>query len=185
VPGGTLIPRSIVQWAAPVTSDRFEQDLASWQRVGHGLDFSDAEYMSRNNMYVYAIEPRDLAAVPPAMWDALDFTGEIDSQRAGSVSWRLTTPATIYGFALWWDCTLAPGVVLSTSPAAPRTHWEQIYLPLLEPLTVAAADEIDLTVSSETGGNAGGIDVRWGVSQRRNGAVVSEQSLAIADGFLG
>jgi hypothetical protein len=52
-------------------------------------------------------------------------------------------------------------------------------------LTVAAADEIDLTVSSETGGNAGGIDVRWGVSQRRNGAVVSEQSLAIADGFLG
>jgi protein arginine N-methyltransferase 1 len=185
VPGGTLIPRSIVQWAAPVTSDRFEQDLASWQRVGHGLDFSDAEYLSRNNMYVYAVEPGDLLAAPPASWDSLDFTGEIDSRRSGTVAWRLTEPATIYGFALWWDCTLAPGVVLSTSPAAPRTHWDQIYLPLLEPLTGAAGDTVELGISSETGGDAGGIEVRWGVVQRRNSVVVNEQNLAIVDGFLG
>ena len=33
-PGGTLIPRSLTQWAAPVTSDRFERDPASWQSVG-------------------------------------------------------------------------------------------------------------------------------------------------------
>ncbi len=185
VPGGTLIPRSIVQWAAPVTSDRFEQELASWQRVGHGLDFSDAEYMSRNNMYVHAIEPRDLLAAPPASWDSLDFTGEIDSRRGGNVAWQLAAPATIYGFALWWDCTLAPGVVLSTSPAAPRTHWDQIYLPLLEPLTGAAGDAVELAISSETGGDASGVEVRWSVAQRRNDAVVSEQSLAIGDGFLG
>ena len=62
-PGGTLIPRSLTQWAAPVTSDRFERDLASWQSVGFGLDWSDAERMTRNNMYVFAIEPGDLAAV--------------------------------------------------------------------------------------------------------------------------
>ena len=48
VPGGTLIPHSIVQWAAPVKSDRFERELASWRRVGHGLDFSDAEHMTRD-----------------------------------------------------------------------------------------------------------------------------------------
>lgn len=185
VPGGTLIPRSIVQWAAPVTSDRFEQDLASWRRVGHGLDFSDAEHLSRNNMYVYAIEPRDLLAAPPASWDSLDFTGEIDSHRGGTVAWHLAAPAPIYGFALWWDCTLAPGVVLSTSPAAPRTHWDQIYLPLLEPLSGAAGDTIELEISSETGGDASGIDVRWRVTQRRNNAVAKEQNLAISDGFLG
>src|SRR5690606_37998853 len=107
-PGGTLIPQSIVQWAAPVTTDRFERELTSWRGVGHGLDFSDAEYLSRNNMYVHAIEPGDLLAVPAAAWDSLDFTGEIDSRRHGAASWRLASPATIYGFALWWDCTLAP-----------------------------------------------------------------------------
>lgn len=184
-PGGTLIPQSIVQWAAPVTSDRFERELASWRSVGHGLDFGDAEHMTRNNMYVYAIEPGDLLAAPAGRWDSLAFTGEIDSRRSGTVQWRLADPATIYGFALWWDCTLTPGVVLSTSPAAPRTHWDQIYLPLLEPLVGAAGDEIELTVSSETGGQDSGIDVRWCAAQRRGTAVANEQILSIDGGFLG
>lgn len=184
-PGGTLIPQSIVQWAAPVTSDRFERELKSWRGVGHGLDFSDAEHMTRNNMYVYAIEPSDLLAAPAAEWDSLAFTGDIDSRRSGTVRWRLAAPATIYGFALWWDCTLTPGVVLSTSPAAPRTHWDQIYLPLLEPLAGATGDEIELTVSSETGGDDSGIDVRWRAAQHRGTIVVNEQNLSIGQGFLG
>jgi protein arginine N-methyltransferase 1 len=184
-PGGTLIPQSIVQWAAPVASDRFERELATWRHVGHGLDFADAEYMSRNSMYVYAIEPSDLLAVPAAEWDSLAFTADIDSRRSGSVSWRLTAPAKIYGFALWWECTLAPGVVLSTSPAAPRTHWDQIYLPLLEPLEGAAGDDIELTLSSETGGEDSGIDVRWRAGRRRGATVANEQNLSIGPGFLG
>ena len=59
-PGGTLIPHSIVQWAAPVTADRFERDFQSWRGVGHGLDWSDAEHVTRNNMYVFEIQPKDL-----------------------------------------------------------------------------------------------------------------------------
>src|SRR5512134_4012402 len=94
-PGGILIPRSIVQWAAPVTSDRFERELASWRTIGHGLDWSDAEYVTRNNMYVYPIEPKDLLAVPPASWDSLDFAGAIDSRRSGTVAWRLAEATAI------------------------------------------------------------------------------------------
>jgi protein arginine N-methyltransferase 1 len=185
VPGGTLIPRSIVQWAAPVASDRFERELASWQRVGHGLDFSDAEQMTRNNMYVYAIEPGDLLDVPAGCWDRLEFGPDMDSHRTGTVAWRATRPAAIYGFALWWDCTLAPGVVLSTSPSAPRTHWDQIYLPLLEPIALASGDRLELAVSSETGGAESGIDVRWTMRQTRAEALVAEQSLSIGAGHLG
>ncbi len=184
-PGGTLIPHSIVQWAAPVASDRFERDLASWRDVGFGLDWSDAEYMTRNNMYVFAIEPGDLLAVPAASWDRLDFAGPIASRRAGTVTWRLPESAPVYGFALWWDCTLAPGIVLSTAPASPRTHWEQIYLPLLEPLQARTDDELVLTIGSETGGDESGIDVRWSIEHNRNGATVSRQQLAIGEGFLG
>jgi protein arginine N-methyltransferase 1 len=184
-PGGTLIPHAITQWAAPVASDRFERDLASWHHVGFGLDWSDAEYVTRNNMYVYAIEPDDLLGVPPASWDQLDFGGPIDSRRGGTVAWRLPAAGPIYGFALWWDCTLAPGVVLSTSPASPRTHWDQIYLPLLEPLQGGAGDEIVLAITSETGGDEAGIDVRWAIEQRRGHTTVGRQSLAIGEGFLG
>ena len=183
-PGGILIPESIVQWAAPVVADRFERDLKTWREVGFGLDWSDAEHMTRNNLYVHSIEPVDLLRDAARRWDALDFRGAIDSRRVGTASWPLTGQQTIFGFALWWECTLAPNVVLSTSPYAPRTHWDQIYLPLLEPLSGAPGDELTLTVASETGGGESGIDVRWSARLRSGGTTV-EQSLAIGAGFLG
>jgi protein arginine N-methyltransferase 1 len=183
VEGGTLIPQSIVQWAAPVVSDRFERDLASWREVGFGLDWSDAERMTRNNMYVFPIEPGDLGA-PASSWDALDFRGPIDSRRSGAVSWGLPETCTVYGFALWWECTLAPGVALSTSPYAPRTHWDQIYLPLLEPLAMRAGDEARLRLETETGGGESGIEVRWTVRHLRRGTVLNDQELSIGAGWL-
>jgi protein arginine N-methyltransferase 1 len=184
-PGGTLIPRSITQWAAPVTGDRFDRDLKSWREVGFGLDWSIAERITRNNMYVFPIEPADLLDVPPKSWDALEFAGDVDSRRAGNVEWRLANDASVLGFALWWDCELAPGVVLSTSPFAPRTHWDQIYLPLLAPLAARAGDDVSLELSSETGGGEGGIEVRWTAVQRRAGRELSRQSLDLGAGFLG
>jgi protein arginine N-methyltransferase 1 len=184
-PGGTLIPRSIVQWVAPVTSDRFEHDFRTWRGVGHGLDWSDAEHVTRNNMYVFAIEPRDLLAAEPQSWDELTFAADIDSRRAGRSAWTLAADAPVYGFALWWECTLAPGVALTTSPFAPRTHWDQIYLPVLEPLAGRAGDEIAIEIASETGGDDTGIDVRWSVEQRRGADVVARQALDLRAGFIG
>ena len=183
-PRGTMIPHSIVQWAAPVIADRFEHDFRAWRGVA-ALDWSDAERLTRNNMYVFAIEPKDLLDVPAASWDSLEFDGDIDSHRAGRCAWTLAADATIFGLALWWECTLVPGVVLSTSPFGPRTHWDQIYLPLLEPLTVRAGEALALDVSSETGGGESGIDVRWTVEHRRGEKIVSSQSLDIGSGFLG
>ncbi len=184
VPNGILIPQSIVQWVAPVASDRFDRELRSWRDVGFGLDFADAETMTRNNMYVYAVEPGDLLGAAPVSWDAIDFTAPFSSLREGSARWRASESAQIFGFTLWWDCTLVPGVTLSTSPFAPRTHWDQIYLPLQEPLSLSGADEIELSLSSETGGEEGGIDVRWSVEQRRGAKILSRQELAIGAGFL-
>jgi protein arginine N-methyltransferase 1 len=184
-PGGTLIPESIEQWVAPVTTDRFERDLRSWRDVGFGLDWSDAEHMTRNNMYVFAIEPSDLLPNSALAWDSLHFGGAIDSRRTGEVEWRPSAPAPFQGFALWWNCTLAPGVELSTSPHAPRTHWDQIYLPLLEPLDVHPGDAVMLRLECETGGAESGIEVQWTVRHLRRGEELAAQSLSIGAGYLG
>ena len=182
---GTLIPASVVQWVARVVTDPFELGLRSWRSVDFGLDWSDAERISRNNMYVYAIEPNDLIEDTARSWDSLDFRGPIESRRAGNVQWQPQRACEIYGFALWWDCTLAPGVILSTSPYHARTHWDQIYLPLLEPLATEPGDEVALHLASETGGDEGGIDVRWTARQVRDGRVLADQELSIGAGFLG
>jgi protein arginine N-methyltransferase 1 len=182
-PGGVLIPERIVQWAAPVTSDRFERDFESWRDVGYGLDFTHAEHLSRNNMYVFAIEPGDLLG-PAAAWDSLAFGGEIDSRRTGRVEFAIGADVTVFGFALWWECTLAADIVLSTSPFGPRTHWDQIYLPTLAPLECRARDVVTLEIESETSGEAYGIDVRWAIEQRRGDATLARQELDIGSGYL-
>ncbi len=183
-PGGRLMPSALAQWVQPVTSDRYEQDLASFRTVGHGLDLAVLERVARNNMYVHPLEPRDLLGVPPARWDAVDLTAEFSSSREGAARWSLAAAGRIHGFALWWDATLAPGVVLSTSPHAPRTHWDQIYLPLLTPFEVAAGDALELDIACETGGGEGGIAMRWTARQSRGGSTLDEQTLDIARGYV-
>ena len=60
-PGGTLIPASIVQWVAPVTTDRFERDLRSWREVGFGSGLGGCRaHDAQQHVCV-----RDRAATPP------------------------------------------------------------------------------------------------------------------------
>ena len=76
-------------------------------------------------------------------------------------------------------------MVLSTSPHAPRTHWDQIYLPLLSPISAEPGDEIALDIESETGGGESGIEVRWTVRHERAGRPLGRQELSIGAGWLG
>ena len=106
------------------------------------------------------------------------------SRRSGDASWRLREPREILGFALWWDCTLAPGIVLSTSPHAPRTHWDQIYLPLLEPIAAKAGETLAIELRSRTSVEAG-THVAWTAMHRDGkGREIGRQALNLDKGFL-
>lgn len=160
-PGGAIIPRGLVQYAAPVTSPRFHKELAVWDRTGLGLDFSAARDMSFNNAYVRRFKKTGLLEAKP--WDAADFQKKNASTRRGKVSWRIARPATLYGLALWWDCTLAPGITLSTAPDAPKTHWEQLYLPLPEPFAMKRGDTLQAALASSSSCE-GGTNLSWSLS---------------------
>ncbi|MCU0970794.1 MAG: 50S ribosomal protein L11 methyltransferase [Gammaproteobacteria bacterium] len=185
-PGGTLIPRSIEQRVAPVTSPRFQAELSAWDGVGFGLDFGPAKRMSLNNLYVRTIEPGDLLGGPDAAatWDRVTLGRRAARRRAGEVGWTLDAPATIQGFALWWRCELVPGIALATGPSDPRTHWEQIYLPTLEPVAAAPGDRVALRIVSD--GTEEGVNVSWRIRHRPAGSPrAATQALDMRRGFLG
>ncbi len=185
-PGGTLIPRSIVQWAAPVITDRFERDLAHLARRRFrprlvGRRTADAQ------QYVRVRDRAGRSRARPARPGTRSISAARSTAGArGRAPGASTRTRTIYGFALWWECTLAPELVLSTSPHSPRTHWDQIYLPLLAPVVAMPGDRVRLDITSETGGAESGIEVRWTVRHEpRAGGNATEQSLSIGAGFLG
>ncbi len=190
-PGGVMLPAGLEQYVAPVTDPVFREELCVWDRVGYDLDLSAARRMSLNNLYVRRIEPAQLWPAATRQWDKIDFCAARPpaSARCGRVSWSLTgkapSPVVVYGFAAWWRCTIHAGITLDTAPGAPPTHWEQIYLPLSEPLALAAGEmlELELLVNASP---AAGTQVRWRTRRRAAGGRVAaefEQDIQAGGGW--
>lgn len=155
--GGVILPGKISQFVAPVVSDRIQAELTVWDRVGFGLNLEPARTMSLNNVYVRMLQSAQLldGGNSARVWDEVDFRSDNRSTRKGETSWKLPSSATVYGFAYWWVAELVPGITLSTAPDAPRTHWEQLYFPLLKPMTMKKGESLTLSLRSRSSETAG------------------------------
>jgi len=185
-PGGVIIPQSVEQFVCPVTSERLWRELAVWDEVGYGLDFGPAKAMSLNNIYVRWLERADLleGGAAARSWDKLAFTRRNKTARSGEAAWRASRPTTITGLALWWSTELAPGISLSTSPLSPRTHWEQLYLPALAPITLKAGQTLTARLRSTTSFERG-TNLTWSLAvSDAAGRELARQSLDLEKGYL-
>ncbi len=184
--GGVIIPGKISQFVAPVISDRIHRELTVWDDVGFGLDLAAAQTMSLNNVYVRRLETGELLerGESARVWDEVDLRSGKSANRKGEASFKLAAPATIYGFAYWWTAELVPGIVLSTAPDAPRTHWEQLYFPLLEPIHAKAGETVMVSLRSRSSEEAG-THLAWtAVHFGRDGKSVARQALDLDKGWL-
>lgn len=167
-PGGAMIPCGVEHHVCPVTDPATQRGIDVWPGIGFDYDLTAARRVSLNNLFVRTIDPAHLldGGAAAQVWERLAFPGQNASRRQGSAVWTLSPAVRVYGFAVWWEATLVPGVVLSTSPLAAPTHWQQIYLPLLEPLDLRADDRLHLDISTDTRPSAG-CRVRWSGRQTR------------------
>jgi SAM-dependent methyltransferase len=185
-PGGVLIPGKIVQMVCPVVSPKLHADLTTWDKVGFDLDFTAAREMGLNNIYVRWLAPSDLLGGGSAMqiWDKVDLAKATKTTRNGNVTWDIKAPALITGLAIWWSAELINGISLATGPTDPRTHWEQLYLPVAEPFEVRKGDTLTARLRSTTSyGN--GTNVTWTITVTDSkGRDRIKQSMDLSKGFL-
>jgi len=185
-PGGTIIPSGIAQYVAPVVAPRIDTELRAWQRVGHGLDLSPAQTLTLNNAYVRWLKPSELLdeGASAARWDHIDLRRETRAKRKGQAEWRLARAATIYGFAVWWTAELAPDISLPTGPSSPRTHWEQLYFPVAEPIAAKARETVTIELRSSSSEDAG-THLAWtALHKTAQGAVIKRQAHDLDKGYL-
>ncbi len=189
-PGGVMIPSGVRQFAAPVVSGRFHRELSVWAdagpKLGVAIDLGEAQHLTFNNAYVRLMDAGDLldGLASARAWDEVDFAKRPATSRKADIAWRLDRPVTIDGFAYWWTATLAPQIVLSTAPDAPRTHWEQLYFPIAAPITAAAGDEVRLTVRTKSTEEAG-THLAWTAAHFDvKGDQISRQSHDLDKGYL-
>lgn len=182
--GGALIPSSLKQFACPVTSPRIQRSIDVWN-VGYGLDMEAARAISLQNMYVKTLKKSDLlnAGKAAVAWDAIDFRDENSNVRSASLDWSIAKNTVIHGIALWWEATLVPGIAISTSPLARPTHWEQIYLPLLQPIPCRRGDILHVRIESDTSPDVR-IRLRWTTNIIRTKEEILRQSMDTQNGLL-
>lgn len=192
--GGVIIPGKIFQYVCPVVSDRIQKDIDIWNDVGFDLQFDEAREVAMHNMYVKTVKESDLLSSqksgPPEadrgirQWDTIDFSKKNTSVRKADETWKSDAPVTIYGLALWWEAELVPGVMLSTAPSAPATHWEQIYLPLLHAVKLAKGESLELLLVSDTNWEVK-VNLMWTVRHLdAAGKLLSEQTLDMRRGYM-
>ena len=182
--GGVLLPSRIRQFVSPVTTPRLHDELTVWDGVGFGIDLSVARTMSLHNVYVRRLAPGELLDADGKEWDEIDLTRDARSSRKGEAHWKLHSRATVFGFAVWWQAELVPGVVLSTGPRDPRTHWEQLYFPLLAPIDVAPGETIGASLRSRSS-EAAGTHLAWTATHAdTRGRQLARQSLDLDKGYL-
>ena len=182
-PGGIIIPGKITQFVAPVTSDCLKKDVDVWPDVGFDMAFDEAREISLNNMYVKTVRPADLLPGGTQEWDSIDFSKKNKSIRTKTVTW--SDAPVIHGFALWWDAELVPGIHLSTAPDKPATHWEQIYLPLLQSVKAPKGGKVELTITSDSRYDVK-INLSWNVRVTdASGKILSDQTLDMSRGYIG
>lgn len=160
-PGGILMPSRLKQYVIPVIHPRLTHELDTW-KTPFDVDLSLARQASLNNMYVRRCVKEDLLQGPDAigMWDEIDFYSRNKSIRSGGAAWHIKKTQRVYGFCIFWECELAPGVLLSTSPYSAPTHWDQIFLPLEKALTVDRGGRLEFSISSDSRYSVG-LHVAW------------------------
>jgi protein arginine N-methyltransferase 1 len=182
---GVIIPGKIRQFVCPVVNDRIAKEIDCFD-TGHDLDLSEARTIAMNNMYVKTIRPEELWNGNNAIreWDSIDFANENTSIRTGTERWTAEKPTTIFGFGLWWEAELVAGITLSTSPLEKPTHWEQIYLPLLEPITLKNGESCELHLHSDSRFEVK-INLKWEVRTiDSTGKTIATQKMDMRRGYL-
>ncbi|KAJ3057446.1 hypothetical protein HK097_006374 [Rhizophlyctis rosea] len=161
-PGGAMLPSAGTIYLAPFTdANLWTQTMAKvrfWENTNFfGVDFSplcrDAKEEIFAQPVVGCFDHRILLA--PSVSHHVDFRTITIADLQDIIipfEWEVPFTGLIHGIAGWFDINLG-GFMLSTSPSAERTHWQQVRFLLKEPLAVNAYETIRgwmrLTVNSQ------------------------------------
>jgi predicted TPR repeat methyltransferase len=144
----TIIPGDAAVYAVPIESEEIARERSV--DIANGFDISLFNNL-RPNMYLQTDLSKyhwQILCDPTRVFE-FDFSQDIPT--AEDQSFRLTphSDGIAHGIAFWFDLRLSPEVTLSTSPGAPRTHWQQAVYILPEPMEIKQNEPVRLFASHD------------------------------------
>lgn len=160
-PDGIFIPSQISLFLSPVFAPEvYNYYVTTWENPIYGFDFSNMRSRALNRIYVATVDPNNFLAKPI---NILDYTlGSSAEVLDGKGSFEITQHGVLHGFVGFFETMLAEGVILSTSPINPITHWEQVILPV-DCIEVKKGDIINVKLGIQSFRNSNRVKFKWSI----------------------
>jgi SAM-dependent methyltransferase len=147
-PGGHMLPSSVRLSLAALEDEGMHQErgVGLWEKPVYGFDFKSMIDRELRELLTTAADLKPEMFLGPGQTLV-----EIDCGTAmtedfffdTTVDLPIERDGVIHALGGWFEVDLAPGVVLSTSPHLPETHWRQSVFPL-RPFPVQRGDLLQI-----------------------------------------
>ncbi len=147
-PGGIVIPaRDVIRCALVESPAAYAPHDQPWGSGAYGVDFSPARQLAVNDMRKY-LTTSDEVASNSVLVTTIDYATATSTDFSALVELTASRDASIHGFALWFDTTLAPGVELTNAPDAPEALYGRLFLPFEHPVVVTSGEVVTLDLAA-------------------------------------
>ncbi len=146
-PGGVLIPRRDILWAAVVEApEKYQELVGPWEN--DELDLSVGRRFVTNTWRKERIKPEQLLT-DAVCWTTVNYYEIDDADMQAEICWQVPRTGTAHGFAVWFDSELMEGVSFSNHPSAPETIYGHGLFPFLRPVEVVEGDRIKVRLAAK------------------------------------
>ena len=146
---GVLIPqRDHLRMALVSDEKRFGELADPWLKNAAGLDLACGWPHVANRWTRVTLEAERLFG-PVQTLATIDYRTATDPNLRAAYDWAADAPATVHGFALWFDAELLDGVGFSNAPGEPELVYGQAFFPLLEEVALRPGDRVQVTLRAQ------------------------------------
>jgi SAM-dependent methyltransferase len=150
-PGAVMMPQRLRVWVAAVELFDDHRLISDWLLPELPYDYSSAHRRAARTLWFTDILPGHLLGQPEVAAD-IDLTTAPDETTISTGLVQVDNNGTVHGLACWFDSLLCPGVTVDNGPTRTNSSWSQGFLPLAEPLSVTAGDQLDFGISVSADG---------------------------------
>lgn len=149
--GGALIPQSDRLYMAPISDSTLYDSLNhTWLNdFEKGLDFSVLLDTFSDHWQCVTLKPEAVRGTHQ-LWGELDYTSPLPESVKKDAEWTFTTPQTLHGIGVWFDCTTWKDIGFSANPSAKNrpSVYGNAFFPFKKPLTLAPGDTLAVNMAA-------------------------------------
>jgi type I protein arginine methyltransferase len=152
-PGGKLIPKRDVLWAAVVeTPQDYDPLIKPWLRERFELNMEAASQMVTNVWKKARVTPEQLLT-KPYCWAIIDYLTVESPDVSAEITFQVARTGTAHGFVVWFDAVLEDGIEFSNAPGQPELIYGSYFFPWSSPVDLAADDAVSLNLRADLVGS--------------------------------